>query len=164
MCSSDLKLACTTCAIAAECPEFREGFLCAYLPALEGLSMRRTEHVMPVMIQLADIQVRRAIMAYTQETTIAGGMIDPRVTAQLREAMAVAREMYELTRATDPRNAPTRVVIEERSDGSMHMSASAPQGAPAQGVLSRLFGATTKTEVFGDGDGVVEAIDVKPST
>ncbi len=160
------RLACSSCAIADDCPEFQDGYLCAYNDLFQGLSTRRAENVVPLMQTLVDTNVQRTMMAVLQERLVAGGQLDSRVSAQLNQALQQLQAVHSINRANDPANA--RLVVEDNG-GRMSVSA---EGPSQPGFLARLFGGGSPTPTDsveinpvtqGAGKGGHAVVDAQPS-
>lgn len=133
------RLACSTCAISDDCPEFRDGYLCAFNDLFAGLSTRRADNVVPLMQSLVDANVERTMLAVLQERLVAGGQLDSRVSAQLNQALQQLQMVDRMNRANDPRGVSVRV-----SEAGGRMSASM-EGPSQPGFLARLFGGGAPT-------------------
>ena len=154
------KRACNSCTLSRTCSKFQEGALCAFNELFEGLSTRRPENLMPLLHQFGDYQMQRAFFAMLQEQQLAGGNIDSRTTGMIDTAMSTVERIMKIQEAVNPGN--TRLLIEERSDGSFNASM---QGRGGKGILKSLLGAAMTTEVTSDKDDIhieeIEAIDAE---
>lgn len=128
------RLACSTCSIAEDCPEFRDGYVCAFDDMFKQLSTRSVENIMPIMQKLVDTNVQRTMQAVLQERLVAGGQLDSRVSAQLNQSLTQLQKLLDMQRATDP----NQIRLSVASNGRVaEVNASGPV---REGFLSRLFG------------------------
>lgn len=133
-------VACNSCPITDKCPEFKPGSACAFEDAFGGLPTRDLENTMPVLEQLADMQVKRARRAAFVEMRF-GGQLDPNVTRQIEIAAAAVARLDAMKR---PAPAPQQQVR-----NSLTVTGTPSGDAPAAaggGVLSKLLANFTKSD------------------
>lgn len=122
------QIGCSSCAMSGECPEYEEGALCAYTSAIRKLPIRNAKSHVAMMEHLLEWDRERTYMALMQERLMAGGQIDPRVSAQLDGHLRRVADYMSVRRGAQP------------AQVTLHQSVSA-SGPAAQGILSRILGA-----------------------
>lgn len=129
------KLACDRCFAAANCPEFKAGYVCAYNKMFDRFSSRDMGDVIQSMQGIVDYNMSRMQRAMIMET-LSGGF-DPVVT-QLMDTniryMQMLKQMYEVGSPEVLRQ--TKVI---RADGSAEETTTLtnPQSG---GIMEKLFG------------------------
>lgn len=126
------KFACSTCTISSECPEFREGYVCAFNDAFKSFDVRSVDNVIELMRIIVNRNKERMFRAFMHEEIVSGGQLDPNVTRQSEIVLGQLQRMVELSTKTK------RIGVHVVGPGASQ------QGG---GVLSRLFGADTPGEL-----------------
>ena len=121
--------ACSTCAIGPECPEFKEGFVCAYREAFKVFPTRDGDAVVELMAAVVSTNAERWGMATLAERVVNGGLVDPKVTSLSETVFSQSKALVDLQREM------SRVSVTVRGSAG---TLGAGQGGP--GVLSKLFG------------------------
>lgn len=112
---------CSTCHIGAECPEYKEGFVCYYEKEFNSFGTREADEIYETMYKVVGRNVRRLNMALLSEQVAAGGAQDPNVTRLSEVVMGQLRSLADF----------------KRSQQSITVTATGPK---AGGILSQLFG------------------------
>jgi hypothetical protein len=128
---------CDTCNLFDQCPERREGSVCAYNELFTGFDTRDPDQLVATMEWLTTVDWQRASMAVIQERLTTGGQIDPRTTAAMDSYERRAARLIDIKQARDPRTATTRVTVVEQRGGP---TPSAQGGGQGPGVLAMFFG------------------------
>lgn len=119
--------ACSTCTIGPECPEFREGFVCAYRDAFKAFDTRDVNSVIELMTEILDSNKQRWRFARVVETVANSGLPSPDTTRLSQVVMEQAKGLFEL------QNEVNKITIRTEVHGQM-------DAAKPAGILSRLFG------------------------
>lgn len=127
--------ACSTCQIGPECPEFQEGYVCAFQEAFAAFPVRDADAVISLMGEIVDTNKARWRMALVNERISSGGMADPNVTRLSEVVMSQASSLVELQQEVSK---VTVTVAGPRDE--------APKAAG--GILSRLFGGSAPPEAL----------------
>ncbi len=120
--------ACSTCALGPECPEFKEGYVCAFNEAFSAFPVRDADSVVSLMAEIVDTNKQRLRMALIQERIASGGMATPDVTRLSEVVMNQARGLVDLQQEVN------RVTVSV--SGPKESIGSVGGG----GIFSRLFG------------------------
>lgn len=119
---------CSTCVIGPECPEYKEGYVCAFDKQFSSFGTREAGEVTDAVYEIVGLNMTRLRMAALQERTISGGAIDSNVTNLTNTVVAQLQMLSNL----------------RRSEQSITVTAS---GGQARGVLSELFGMKSSVEL-----------------
>lgn len=119
------KYACSTCALGPECPEFKEGYVCAYEGAFKAFPVRDVDAVTALMVEIVDTNKARLRMAQLQERLTSGGMATPDVTRLSEVVLNQAKALVEM----------------QQEVNKVTVTVAGGRDAPATGggILSRLF-------------------------
>lgn len=117
---------CSSCSLSAECPQHREGYVCAYEEAFSAFESRDLADVLASMTNILDTNRKRLLFAQLQERISGGGQIDPNVTRLSEVVMNQSYSLVELDRETKK----VTLSIDPGED---------PTGEKKEGILSRLF-------------------------
>ncbi len=115
------KFTCSTCIMAGECPEYKEGYVCAFTDQFASFGTRNTEEIKEIMGAIVQQNTIRLQRAYMIEEQITGGQLDTNVTHLSNIVMDQAKELREL----------------ERQSESISLTA---HGSKGLGILAQLFG------------------------
>ena len=135
------KFACDTCSAAANCPEYKAGYVCAYHKLFTGFDTRNLDDVISAMQGMANQNIARMQRAMVIETI--NGTTDPNVTSLIDQNMRIMdniRRLYETKNTTVVRQ--TRAV---QADGTVTDTVSVhnPQSG---GILEQLFNRKAKED------------------
>ncbi len=120
------KFSCSSCAIGPDCPEYRDGFVCAFNTAFSAFDTRNVDQVMELMQQIIGKNKVRLMRAYLSEELTSGGQLDQNVT---RMSDVLLNQMKMMTDLSMEQRKVTVQVTGEKTGG----------------VLSRLFGGAGPT-------------------
>lgn len=129
------KLACSNCFMAAKCPEYKDGYVCAYNKMFERFDTRNMTDIIESMQGIVGHGMKRLQIAMMFE--MMNGNIDPAVTGLMDNTMKnldFLRSMYE--------NASAEVIKQSRvirADGSVEESTSV-HNPRSGGILEKIFG------------------------
>lgn len=131
---------CSICAIGTECPEFKEGYVCAYDPAFESFPARGVNEVLGLMRHLFEVNKKRLFRAIHSEEQVNGGEVMDKVDRLMGIVRAQALELIELDR--------------ESQEATITFKGTAPEETrqATGGILQRLFGGSKEnntTQVVG---------------
>lgn len=130
-------LACSTCTIGPECPEFKEGYVCAFRAAFSAFNMRDADGVLAAMGSIAQRNMERLQFAYTEEAIVSGGHPDPAVTALSETVMRQGKVLVDLDREVNS------VKVTVTGTGRAGSVAAVATGAAAgRSILETMFAPT----------------------
>lgn len=115
-------LHCSICSIGPECPEYKEGYLCAYDPRFRDCDVDTIDGVVTQMAAILQENMLRLKRSRLHEDLVLGGQISKEVTDLTSVCMTQAKALAEMQRSFRR----TTVV------GS------------SEGILSKLFGGLVK--------------------
>lgn len=134
--------ACSTCALGPECPEFKEGYVCAFVDSFKAFPVRDVDAVTELMVEIVDTNKVRLRMAQMQERLTSGGMATPDVTRLSEVVLNQAKALIEMQ--------------QEVNKVTVSVTGARDEVRPAgQGILSRLFSGGSA------GDQVRQVVEVK---
>lgn len=129
------KLACSNCFMAAKCPEYKDGYVCAYNKMFERFDTRNMTDIIESMQGIVGHGMKRLQIAMMFE--MMNGNIDPAVTALANNTLSnlnFLKSMYE--------NASAEVIKQSRvirADGSIEENTSV-HNPRSGGILEKIFG------------------------
>lgn len=124
------QMACTTCVIRQDCPEFDDGNVCAFETQFAKTGEATLGTVEAAMWETFRMNMERLRFARLGERTMGGGALDPQVTALAAMVNNQAISLGNFIKAREPAKTATIKA----------------QGSAAPGLLSRLFGANPVRE------------------
>lgn len=128
--------ACSTCTLSAECPEFQEGYICAFEGAFSAFPVRDIDGVLEMMRDIVETNKKRLAFARLSEVLSSGGMANPEVTHLSDVVMRQGKQLLDLEAESQ------KVTLTVQGPINPGPSGAAP--AP-MGILSRLFSNQTNT-------------------
>lgn len=93
------KFACSTCSIAADCPEYKEGFVCAFTNKLSAFGTRDMGEIRELMRKVVQQNALRLQRGLIREELSTGGQIDKDVTQLSSLVLQQAKSLAELENA-----------------------------------------------------------------
>lgn len=150
------KLACATCFAASTCPEYKDGYVCAYNKLFSNYDTRNMSDIVEAMQSMASVNMGRLQKAMLFETL--GGALDPQVSQLINQNVTLLnnlKSMYENTNAMVLKQ--TRNI---RQDGSVEESVQVtnPQSMGImEQLLSKIMPSSDKEDEV-----IVESEDVTP--
>lgn len=121
------KMSCNTCYAAQSCPEFKEGYVCAFNKMFKRFDSRNAEDVLDAMSSMVNLNMERMQRVAIFEM-LDGGSPDSNLTNMIDQNMRLLQQMREVQNSQEVVR-QTRVM---RADGSMeqttHVSSNAPGG------------------------------------
>jgi hypothetical protein len=132
------KLNCSTCYKSGDCPQYKDGYVCAFDKMFKRFDSRNLDDVIESMQGMVNMNMGRLQKAMIFET-LDGGMPTGEVTGLIDQNMRLMEKMRDLI------NYSPKTVVEQRrvlkADGSEEvvtsMNVNPQQGG---GILSKLFG------------------------
>lgn len=130
------KMSCDYCFNAQKCPQYKEGYVCAYNKMFDRYNTRDMSDIIQAMQGIVDYSMQRLQRGMLTEV-LEGGLPDPNVTGMMNQTMgylAQLQKMYECGSQEVLRQ--TKVM---RSDGTQEITTqvSNPQSG---GILAQIFG------------------------
>jgi len=127
------KFACSTCTISSECPEFKEGYVCAFNDAFSAFgNVRSVDNVMELMRFVVNKNSTRMMRALLQEEIVSGGQLDPQVTRQTEVVLGQLERIVRLSSQVK------KVGVQFSGPGALQTATNDSQ--QGGGILSKLFG------------------------
>lgn len=80
-------LGCSSCHIGQSCPEYKEGYVCAFNDAFSAFPARDVDSVLTEMAGIVSTNKGRLMRAYYAEQQVNGGALDMNVTRQSQVVM-----------------------------------------------------------------------------
>lgn len=117
---------CSTCYIQQDCPEYREGYVCAFEGDFKTLGVSTTHGALGAMEAIIQQNLKRLQFAFLAEQTISGGQTSADTTRLSETVMGQLRQFTEFKRQTQTITVTGSVKAMQSSGGS---------------ILGRLFGA-----------------------
>ena len=126
------KLVCNTCYASQNCPEFKEGYVCAFNKMFKRFDCRNTEDILEAMQGMVNMNMERMQRVAIFEM-LDGGMPDGNLTAMIDQNMRLMMNMKNVMQQQEVIR-QTRVVT---SDGTTTETTSVKSTQP--GILERMF-------------------------
>lgn len=130
------KLACDTCYMAQKCPQYKQGYACAYNKIFDKFNTRDMGDIIQAMQGIVDFSMNRVQRAMMAEI-LAGGIPDANTSALMDQSMRYLnqlKQMYEYGNAEVLRQTKT-----VRADGTQEMTTQITNPTEG-GILSKIFG------------------------
>lgn len=102
-------LQCATCAFATQCPQFKSGYECAYLPFFKSHTIRNTEDLLTHAKDILEANMQRAHVAMTMET-LSGAAPSPELSESLMMLFSQLMSLHE--RVTEQQNTSLEISAE----------------------------------------------------
>lgn len=126
------KLVCNTCYAAQNCPEFKEGYVCAFNKMFKRFDCRNTEDILDAMQGMVNMNMERMQRVAIFEM-LDGGMPDGNLTAMIDQNMRLMMNMKQVMQQQEVLR-QTRIVT---ADGTTTETTQVQSSQP--GILERLF-------------------------
>lgn len=127
------KMVCNTCYAAQSCPEFKEGYVCAFNKMFKRFDSRDSNDVMDAMSSMVNLNMERMQRVAIFEM-LDGGTPDSNLTNMIDQNMRLLQQLQDFQNASEVVR-QTRVV---RADGSMEQTTHVSSNAPG-GLMERLM-------------------------
>jgi len=137
------KLACDTCYKSGECPQYKEGYVCAFDKMFKKFDTRNLEDIYDAMHGMVNMNMERLQKAMLFET-LDGGLPTGEVTSLIDQQMKYMEKMKDLIT-----HAPRTVVQQHRvikEDGTESTVTSIDMNTNNTGLLSKIFGSGNDSE------------------
>jgi hypothetical protein len=122
------RFSCNSCAVGADCPEYKPGHVCAFEDAFAAFPLRTIDSALTVMREVAEGTKVRYRRARLTEELVSGGQVDPVVTKLGEVLMSQTEKIVEMSRS------------------SQQVSVTV-MGQQTGGLLSKLFGSSSEPVV-----------------
>jgi hypothetical protein len=131
------KLSCDTCIKSMSCPDYQEGYVCAYNKMFKRFNTRDMRDIQDAMHSIAEMSLERLQRAMMFEM-LDGGVLDPTVSGLMGESVKYMQMIQQMDNLGKQLVAQQRVVVDAQgnSETVTTVSANPQQG----GVLAKLFG------------------------
>ncbi len=116
-------LHCSICSIGPECPEYKEGYICAYDPRFRDADVNTLDDVVTQMASILQENILRLRRGRLHEDLVLGGQVNKEVTELTQVVMSQAKQLAEMQKS----HRSTTVV------------------GRSEGILSRLFSGVIKS-------------------
>lgn len=152
------KLVCNTCYASQNCPEFKEGYVCAYNKMFKRFDCRNTEDILQAMQGMVNMNMERMQRVAIFEM-LDGGMPDGNLTAMIDQNMRLMMNMKQVMQQQEVVR-QTRVVT---ADGTTTETTQVNSTQP--GILERLFMSNLgkNKDTADTGEDINNIIEVEPS-
>lgn len=127
------KMACNTCYSAQSCPEFKEGYVCAFNKMFKRFDSRNSEDILDAMSSMVNLNMERMQRVAIFEM-LDGGMPDSTLTNMIDQNMRLLQQMRDVQNSQEVVR-QTRVM---RADGTMEQTTQVSSNAPG-GVMEMLM-------------------------
>ncbi len=130
------KLACDTCYMAQKCPQYKQGYACAYNKIFDKFNTRDMGDIIQAMQGIVDFSMNRVQRAMMAEI-LSGGIPDANTSALMDQSMRYLnqlKQMYEYGNAEVLRQTKT-----VKADGTQEMTTQITNPTEG-GILSKIFG------------------------
>ena len=127
------KMSCNTCYAAQSCPEFKEGYVCAFNKMFKRFDSRNADDVLDAMSSMVNLNMERMQRVAIFEM-LDGGSPDSTLTNMIDQNMRLLQQMREVQQSQEVVR-QTRVM---RADGSMEQTTQVSSNAPG-GVMEMLM-------------------------
>lgn len=131
------KLYCSTCYKSGDCPEYQEGYVCAYDKLFKRFDTRNEDDVVNAMSSMVNFNLERLQRAMMFEM-MDGGMATQEVTQLIDQNARLLEKMKGLLD-----NNPKTILEQRRvlkADGSEEVTTSMGVNPQGEGILSKIFG------------------------
>ena len=150
------KLACDTCFKGSDCPEYKEGYVCAYNKEFGKFNTRNMEDVADAMHGIVEMNMSR-LQRMMMFEMMDGGMIDPNVSALMEMNMKYLKQLNDLQSA--------KVIAQRQtimtSDGRVEEVTTVTSNPQAGGILAQMFGGMGKASSNKEDKDEDDTIDVE---
>ena len=151
------KLACSTCYAAQTCPEFKEGYVCAFNKMFKRFDCRKTEDILEAMQGMVNLNMERMQREAIFET-LNGGMAGGTLTNLIDQNMRLLMNMKQVYSANEAVIKQVRTV---QADGTVQETTQVNSNG-GSGVMEMLMkNMMNKDKKEGELD-INDVIDVKP--
>lgn len=146
------KMNCSTCYKSGDCPQYKDGYVCAFDKMFKRFDSRNYEDVVDAMASMVNTNLERMQRAMMFEV-MDGGFITPEVNNLIDQNVRLLEKMQSLQNTKKPILSQTRVV---NSDGSEQTTTQVEVGAGAS-ILEKLFGNSNSNSKYKDEEESIEA-------
>lgn len=130
------KMSCNTCYKAQDCPDYKEGYVCAYNKMFKRFNTRNASDIMDALHGMVELNLERLQrMAFFE--IMDGGMADPNVSALIDQNTKLLNMLQQMN-AGAKIVAQKRTIVDEngRVEETMTVSSNPQEG----GILTKIFG------------------------
>ena len=130
------KMSCNSCYKAQDCPDYKEGYVCAYNKMFKRFNTRNASDIMDALHGMVELNLERLQrMAFFE--IMDGGMADPNVSALIDQNTKLLNMLQQMN-AGAKIVAQKRTVVDEngRVEETMTVSSNPQEG----GILTKIFG------------------------
>lgn len=153
------KLACNTCYSAQTCPEFKEGYVCAYNKMFKRFDCRNANDVIEAMQGMVNMNMERMQRVAIFEM-LDGGMPDSNLTNMIDQNMRLLMNMQQVM---EHQQAIVKQVRTIGADGSVQETTQVNSNAGSgvlEALMKNMMGTSDKEESLDIND-VIDVEDVK---
>lgn len=153
------KLACNTCYSAQTCPEFKEGYVCAYNKMFKRFDCRNANDVIEAMQGMVNMNMERMQRVAIFEM-LDGGMPDSNLTSMIDQNMRLLMNMQQVM---EHQQAIVKQVRTIGADGSVQETTQVNSNAGSgvlEALMKNMMGTSDKEESLDIND-VIDVEDVK---
>jgi hypothetical protein len=137
------KLFCDTCYKSGDCPEYKQGYICAYEKLFKRFNTRNADDVLDAMYSMVNMNMERLQRASIFEM-MDGGMVTPEVTGLIDQNVKLLMTVKEMTQHNPKVIASQHRTV--REDGTVEETNTVNMSNPVHGgILSKIFGGDNKS-------------------
>lgn len=151
------KLACSTCYAAQTCPEYKEGYVCAFNKMFKRFDCRKTEDILEAMQGMVNLNMERMQREAIFET-LNGGMAGGTLTNLIDQNMRLLMNMKQVYNANE---AVVKQVRTIQADGTVQETTQLNSNG-GSGVMEMLMKNMMNKDKKGEELDINDVIDVKP--
>ena len=133
------KLSCDTCIKSATCPEYKEGYVCAFNKLFKRFNTRDARDIQDAIHSIVEKNNERLERAMMWET-MDGGVIDPAVSQLMDTQIRYMQMIQQMDNITPQLVAHQRVVRDAQGNMETTSTLSANPNSTGGGWISQLFG------------------------
>lgn len=146
------KLVCNTCHASQNCPEFKEGYVCAFNKMFKRFDCRNTDDILEAMQGMVNLNMERMQRTAIFEM-LDGGVADSTLTGMIDQNMRLLMNMKSVMENNQPLMSQTKTI---HSDGSVSQTTTVNKPSILEGFFSSMKEDSKPKE-----DEVIEVDDFK---
>lgn len=136
------QLSCSTCYKGEDCPDYKEGYVCAYNKMFKRFNTRNKEDLMDAMHSIVETSLER-LQRMQMFEMMDGGTADVNVTQLMEQSMKYLQMMNQIDIMGKQIVAQRRVFVDE--NGHVETREELRANPQEGGIMSRLFGGGSVT-------------------
>ena len=130
------KLSCDTCIKSATCPEYREGYVCAFNKMFKRFNTRDANDIQDAIHSIVEENGERLERAMMFEL-MDGGVLDPMVNTLMSTQITYMNMLQQMNNVSPKMVAEQRIVVD--ANGNSETVTTVSSNTPQGGILNQLF-------------------------